>query len=257
MRKVLSSLSRILLFGVAFFGFTACFGVHNLTVLPSASLDRGNFKYIKYVEGRESSVYVLGIGGMSAAARTHNAYNVMCEKAQLGPNQAIANVSARENTHLYFPFGAIVTSRTTIVSGWVVEFDDAPVAQRERPVFNEAPKKEIEEPAKEPEPKKELVKEQTVQQKYAFNEDNSLTIIDDRGKTITSIVPSTSKNTNANQADRAVQVLKSAIKKGRLSSASAEKYFDLLVNWLNVVPVYERDKNLVISTINNAKKNLK
>ena len=48
----------------------------------------------------------------------------MVKKAQLQPNQAIVNVSLRTNRHLYFPFGAIVTSVTTIASGWVVEFTD-------------------------------------------------------------------------------------------------------------------------------------
>lgn len=124
MFRIFSSLSRLLSFASVMFVVFGCAGMHSVTALPSATLDRGNFKYVRPVEATESAVYVFGIGGMSGRAREENAYNKMMEEANLGPNQTIVNVSFRKNTHLYFPLGVFCTSVTTRVSGWVVEFLD-------------------------------------------------------------------------------------------------------------------------------------
>ena len=120
MRTVLTRVSGLMLFVLI---MNSCAGLHQLVPQSSVSLDRGNFKYVKFVEAEETSIYVFGIGGMSRKARNTNAYNKLVEKAELTSNQAIANVSIRRNTHLYFPVGIVVTSVTTIASGWVIEFE--------------------------------------------------------------------------------------------------------------------------------------
>ena len=112
-------LRRAAVIGVAAVAFYACAGIHQVTALPTAVLDQGNFKYVRYVEGSETSKYVFGIGGMSREARETNAYNKMMQEANLGPGQTIANVSIRKNKLLYC--GGIVHTVTTVVSGWVVE----------------------------------------------------------------------------------------------------------------------------------------
>ena len=103
---------------------TGCLGLHQLTVLPTVTLDKGNFKFLRYVEAEEESNYILGIGGMGAGQAEKNAYSKLVEKARLAKNQAIANVSYRRNNKLYFPFGIFYAKSTTVVSGWVVEFCD-------------------------------------------------------------------------------------------------------------------------------------
>lgn len=103
---------------------TGCLGLHQLTVTPTVTLDKGNFKFVRYVEAEEESIYILGIGGMGAGQAGKNAYSKLVEKAHLKKNQAIANVSYRRNNNMYFPMGFFYTRVTTVVSGWVVEFYD-------------------------------------------------------------------------------------------------------------------------------------
>lgn len=103
---------------------TGCLGLHQLTVTPAVTLDRGNFKFVRYVEAEEESIYVLGIGGMGEGQAGKNAYGKLVEEAHLKKNQAIANVSYRRNNNMYFPMGIFYTKVTTVVSGWVVEFYD-------------------------------------------------------------------------------------------------------------------------------------
>ena len=103
---------------------TGCLGLHQLTVTPTVTLDKGNFKFVRYVEAEEESIYILGIGGMGAGQAGKNAYSKLVEKAHLKKNQAIANVSYRRNNNMYFPMGFFYTKVTTVVSGWVVEFYD-------------------------------------------------------------------------------------------------------------------------------------
>lgn len=115
MRKVVVCFSALFL-------FVGCAGIHNLQTTPSVSLNQGNFRMIRPVQAEEKAVYVFGIGGMSKDAKQGNAMDKLFKQANLEQNQAIAFINTRKNTHLYFPLGAIVTTVTTVASGWVVEF---------------------------------------------------------------------------------------------------------------------------------------
>lgn len=118
MKSILSGLS-LCLSGLF---LTSCFGAHNLTITPSVSLERANYKYIGTVSAEQGAVYVLGIGGMRQEQMEYNAYSKMVEKANLKPNQAIANISYKTSKRLYFPFGFFCAKVTTVVSGTIVEF---------------------------------------------------------------------------------------------------------------------------------------
>lgn len=122
--------NKFILLTVCTFILSGCAGFHQLQTTPSVSLDRANFKMIRQVEGTETSVYILGIGGMSPWARNNNAINKMIKKAELKDNQAIAYISTRTNSHFYFPFGLIASSVTTVATGWVVEFTDGAAPQQ-------------------------------------------------------------------------------------------------------------------------------
>ena len=93
---------------------TGCLGLHQLMVTPTVTLDKGNFKFVRYVEAEEESIYILGIGGMGAGQAGKNAYSKLVEEAHLKKNQAIANGSYRRNNNMYFPMGFFYTRVTTV-----------------------------------------------------------------------------------------------------------------------------------------------
>lgn len=125
----MKKLLNLVLCGIA---LTGCAGLHYLETTQTVSLDRGNFKMIRQVEGKEVSVYILGIGGMSPWAIKANAINDMINNAQLKENQAIAYINLRTNKH--YILGPVAATYTTVASGWVVEFTDGVKTAQPNPV---------------------------------------------------------------------------------------------------------------------------
>lgn len=76
------------------------------------------YKIIRKVSGKASSVNVLGLGGFEPTRLSVASYNDMVKNANLKLNQAIINVTAEKRVSIY-PFVGVGTVNTT---GTIIEF---------------------------------------------------------------------------------------------------------------------------------------
>lgn len=101
------------------FAATSCATLSSINAIDTGTaVSRGNFHYVKSVEGVGQGTYVLSIGGANNASQ---ALADAKAKAKLKDNQALVNVAVT-NTTKYILFGLVISVKTT-VSADVIEFD--------------------------------------------------------------------------------------------------------------------------------------
>lgn len=236
------------LLGIIIATTTSCAGLHSVTALPSVSLDRGNFKYVRHLEEKEETTFILGIGGMSKKAREENAYNKMVEKADLLPNQAIANVSFRKNVSLFFPMGFFVTKVNTIVSGDVVEFMDGTTNPAENPsIQRETHDSASRTPSKNNNSHFDLSKNES----HAV--DGELTLINNSGEVIATIDYSDMKPKNFNEGWRAVRLVEKLYKSGEIDRNTKNNNTKRIQVWIDSIPMNKYDRETLIHRLESIK----
>lgn len=98
----------------------SCIGLTNISTPHTVALNQGNFKFVKSVNAETLSSYVFGIGGFRNSA-TEDVVEKLREKADLQPNQALADIRIKLTTKIYL---GIVVQRTLTAAASVVEFKD-------------------------------------------------------------------------------------------------------------------------------------
>ena len=99
----------------------SCIGLTNISTPHTVALNQGNFKFVKSISAETKATYVFGIGGFKDKANEDVIDNLRL-KANLQPNQALADVHVKVTTKTYL---GIVTKRTLTASASVVEFKDS------------------------------------------------------------------------------------------------------------------------------------
>ncbi|MDD6473310.1 MAG: hypothetical protein PUF62_09830 [Bacteroidales bacterium] len=99
----------------------SCGGLTNITTPNSVAINQGNFKFVKTVSAETPATYVFGIGGLSRNANA-DVVEKLKGAAQLGPNQALADIRIQKTTKLWAL--GIVIKRTLTATASVIEFYD-------------------------------------------------------------------------------------------------------------------------------------
>jgi hypothetical protein len=89
-------------------------------VRAEVALEKGSFKAVKYVSGKESVTYIFGIGGLKKDALISEARRQMYAEADLTGSQVIIN----EQTDVKHSVITLLYRRITVtVSGYVYQLD--------------------------------------------------------------------------------------------------------------------------------------
>jgi transposase InsO family protein len=109
--------------GLVFFTvlvLNGCASLHRGEIEKSASLITGNFVYVKQnQEGRAAVDYVFGFGGYKTESLVHDAKKDLLKNAQLGPNQAFANMTVTYKTTFSY---LVWVKHECLITADVVEF---------------------------------------------------------------------------------------------------------------------------------------
>jgi hypothetical protein len=117
MRELLSKIA-IVVFTSSL--LTSCTVFHSGYITNSTALSQANFEYVNNnIQGSESIVYFLGMGGASTHSLVHNAKKNMLQRNPLKANQALTNLTVNMKTDYTFAFLFTVTCTVTAD---VVEF---------------------------------------------------------------------------------------------------------------------------------------
>lgn len=99
--------------------FSNC-ALHSGYMQSSASLNSNNFTYIKRdVQGSASTLYVLGIGGLSKTALVNEAKNNLLNNFQLQNNQALVDITVNWKNSYYL----LVMKNECTITASIVEFN--------------------------------------------------------------------------------------------------------------------------------------
>ena len=113
-------MKKFFLFAIATILLASCAGLTHISTPQTVALDKANFKFVKNVSAETKATYFLGIGGMSEQANA-DVYGYLQKKANLQPNQALADVRIKTTKKCYL---GIVVIRTLTASATVVEFTE-------------------------------------------------------------------------------------------------------------------------------------
>ncbi|MBR5533085.1 MAG: hypothetical protein IKU59_07265 [Bacteroidales bacterium] len=103
--------------------FSSCVGLTNITAPQTVALNQGNFRFVKSVNAEIKATYVFGMGGFRDGA-TADVVEKLIEKANLQPNQALADIRVKTTKKIYL---GIVVKRTLTAAASVVEFCDVEI----------------------------------------------------------------------------------------------------------------------------------
>jgi len=115
-------LKSIILFAAFSILFTNCAIVHKGSFISSALLDKGNFKIKGIATGSSSTIYIIGLGGITQSGLIAEAKKDLYKDAHLLDNQVLANISCDHNYS--YIFGPIYIRHQVILTGDIVEFTD-------------------------------------------------------------------------------------------------------------------------------------
>ncbi len=103
------------------FLLTGC-AAHFGTLKSDVSLNQANFKVVTTASGSSQTKLVMGFGGLKKEALVAEARKDLVSKANLAPNQVLANLSLDVKTSIFPGFLPMVVIQKVTVTADVIEF---------------------------------------------------------------------------------------------------------------------------------------
>jgi hypothetical protein len=113
--------NNVIIVLTALFLFTGC-AAHFGALKSDVSLNQANFKVITTASGSSQTKLVMGFGGLKKEALVAEARKDLLAKANLTPNQVLANISLDIKTSIFPGFIPVVVIQKVTVTADVIEF---------------------------------------------------------------------------------------------------------------------------------------